>query len=123
MPIAPGTASIAAATSRRKQADSSEAATSPMTVASRVFERPGCGALHMIPIAATLTAAVTAGDQRRSRSIAARHGYRLLRPFQNPLRRAPFDLSHGKNTGRAFVGLVRTRKAQRLPFRLPSDSF
>src|SRR5712672_4480914 len=109
---------MAAATSRRKQADNSEAATTPMAAASRVFERPGCGALQMIPIAATLTAgAGTAGDRRRSRSIAAPDDYRPLRPFQNRRRRVPFDLSHGQNTGRAFVGLARTRKARRLPFR------
>src|SRR4051794_6645518 len=107
-----------AATSRRKQADSSEAAAAPMAGASRVFERPGCGALPMIPIAAPLMATVAiAGDRRRSRSIAARHGYRPLRPFQNRRRCVPFDLSHGQNTARAFVGLERTRKAQPPPFR------
>ena len=59
---------MAAATSRRKQADSSEAATAPMAVASRVFERPGCGALQMIPIAAT--AHGRSRDRRRSAAIA-----------------------------------------------------
>src|SRR5277367_5616402 len=103
---------MAAATSRKKQAESSEAATAPMAVPSRVFARPGCGALQMIPIAAALTAvAETAGDWRRSRSTAARRGYRQLRPFQNRRRYVPSDLSHGQNTGRAFVGLARTRKA------------
>jgi len=47
---------MAAATSRKKQADNSEAAAEPIALASRVFERPGCGALQTIPIAAPLTA-------------------------------------------------------------------
>src|SRR6266700_8436716 len=124
MPSTPGTASIAEATSRRKQADSSDAATAPTAAASRVFERPDCGALQMIPIAAPLMAgAEAAGDQRRSRSIAARHDFRQLRPSQNRRQRAPFDLSYGRNTARAFVGLVRMRKAQRPPFQPPSGSF
>src|SRR5215472_9481794 len=49
-------AAMAAATSRRKQADSAAAAGAPTIAASRVFTRPGCGALHMIPTAAVISA-------------------------------------------------------------------
>jgi hypothetical protein len=39
------------------------------------LETPGCGALQMIPIAATLMATTAiAGDQRRSRSVAGHRG-------------------------------------------------
>src|SRR5579871_1695799 len=112
---------MTAATSRKKQAESSEAATSPIAVARRVFERPGSGALQIIPIAATLTAERgISSDRRQSRSNAAHHGYRPPRPSQNLRRRAPFDLSHEQNTERAFVGLARTHRAQQPPFRPPS---
>ena len=45
---------MAAATSRRKQAASMAACSTPTTAAKRVLAAPGCGALHMIPSAAVL---------------------------------------------------------------------
>src|SRR3954447_25058879 len=53
-PMPSGTASIAAATSRRKQAASRVAASEPTTAASRVLVAPVRGALHMTPSAAVL---------------------------------------------------------------------
>src|SRR5262249_47987270 len=55
LPMALGIAWIEAAMSRRKQADNFAATVDPMLIASRVFVRPGCGALHMIPIAVVMS--------------------------------------------------------------------
>jgi hypothetical protein len=58
---------MAAATSRRKHAESSDAAMAPMALASRVFDWPGCGALHMMPIAAVLMATAGCGERAGKR--------------------------------------------------------